>query len=93
MFFDERGADLSAAGQRKLDRVFSRQEYRRAFPGEIGDLHFPATVFDSYTGALLRAVDISGIAGRRAEGGRGRGERQRRPGAAQPARAGSAWTR
>ncbi|WUH95113.1 mannose-1-phosphate guanyltransferase [Streptomyces sp. NBC_00433] len=62
MFFDERGADLSAAGQRKLDRVFARQEYRRAFPGEIGDLRFPSTVFDSYTGALLRAVDISGIA-------------------------------
>jgi mannose-1-phosphate guanylyltransferase/phosphomannomutase len=62
MFFDERGADLSAAGQRKLDRVFARQEYRRAFPGEIGDLNFPATVFDSYTGALLRAVDTSGVA-------------------------------
>jgi mannose-1-phosphate guanylyltransferase/phosphomannomutase len=62
MFFDERGADLSAAGQRKLDRVFARQEDRRAFPGEIGDLTFPATVFDSYTGALLRAVDTSGIA-------------------------------
>jgi mannose-1-phosphate guanylyltransferase/phosphomannomutase len=62
MFFDESGADLSAAGQRKLDRVYARQEYRRAFPGEIGDLYFPATVFDSYTGALLRAVDTSGIA-------------------------------
>ena len=62
MFFDERGADLSQAGQRKLDRVFARQEYRRAFPGEIGDLHFPASVFDSYTGSLLRTVDTTGIA-------------------------------
>ena len=62
MFFDERGADLSQAGQRKLDRVFARQEYRRAFPGEIGDLHFPASVFDSYTGSLLRNVDTTGIA-------------------------------
>lgn len=62
MFFDERGADLSQAGQRKLDRVYARQEYRRAFPGEIGDLHFPASVFDSYTGSLLRNVDITGIA-------------------------------
>ena len=50
------------AGQRKLDRVFARQEYRRAFPGEIGDLHFPASVFDSYTGDLLRSVDTTGIA-------------------------------
>jgi mannose-1-phosphate guanylyltransferase/phosphomannomutase len=61
MFFDERGADLSQAGQRKLDRVFARQEYRRAFPGEIGDLTFPSSVFDSYTGALLRAVDTTGV--------------------------------
>lgn len=36
MFFDERGADLSQARQRKLDRVYARQEYRRAFPGRSG---------------------------------------------------------
>lgn len=30
-------------------------------PGEIGDLHFPASVFDSYTGSLLRNVDTTGI--------------------------------
>nr|WP_276209468.1 hypothetical protein [Streptomyces dangxiongensis] len=62
MFFDSQGADLSQGSQRKLDRVFARQEYRRAFPGEIGDLHFPASVFDSYTGSLLRNVDTTGIA-------------------------------
>lgn len=61
MFFDGQGADLSQGGQRKLDRVFARQEYRRAFPGEIGDLYFPASVFDSYTGSLLRNVDTTGI--------------------------------
>ncbi|GAA3859045.1 mannose-1-phosphate guanyltransferase [Streptomyces sedi] len=61
MFFDERGADLSQARQRKLDRVYARQEYRRAFPGEIGDLRFPASVFDAYTGSVLRAVDTTGL--------------------------------
>lgn len=62
MFFDERGADLSQGRQRKLDRVFARQEYRRAFPGEIGDLRHPASVFDSYAAAVLNAVDTSGVA-------------------------------
>ncbi|GAB2896272.1 sugar phosphate nucleotidyltransferase [Streptomyces mayteni] len=62
MFFDERGADLSQAGQRKLDRVYARQEYRRAFPGEIGDLRFPASVFDAYTGSVMREVDTTGVA-------------------------------
>ncbi|WP_035845230.1 mannose-1-phosphate guanyltransferase [Kitasatospora azatica] len=61
LFFDERGADLSQAGQRKLDRVYARQEFRRAFPGEIGDLTFPSSVFDSYAGNLLRAIDITGV--------------------------------
>lgn len=62
MFLDERGADLSLQQQRKLDRVYARQEYRRAFPGEIGDLQFPGSVFDAYTGSLLRRVDITGVA-------------------------------
>ncbi|MFE9336950.1 sugar phosphate nucleotidyltransferase [Streptomyces sp. NPDC007063] len=61
MFMDERGAELSQAAQRKLDRVYARQEYRRAFPGEIGDLSFPSSVYDSYTGSLLRAVDTTGV--------------------------------
>ncbi|WP_103500344.1 MULTISPECIES: mannose-1-phosphate guanyltransferase [Streptomyces] len=62
MFLDEHGADLSQGGQRKLDRVYARQEYRRAFPGEIGDLRFPASVFDAYSGSLLRAIDTEGVA-------------------------------
>jgi mannose-1-phosphate guanylyltransferase/phosphomannomutase len=62
VFLDENGADLSPAMQRKLERVFSRQEFRRAFPGEIAELSFPARAIDSYAQELLRAVDTSGVA-------------------------------
>ena len=48
IFLDERGADLSQAVQRKLERVFSRQEFRRAFPGEIADLTYPPRLRESY---------------------------------------------
>jgi mannose-1-phosphate guanylyltransferase/phosphomannomutase len=61
VFLDEHGADLSQAAQRKLERVFSRQEFRRAFPGEIAELSFPARTLDTYAQELLRAVDVSGI--------------------------------
>src|SRR3954447_10059541 len=61
VFLDERGADLSQAAQRKLERTFSRQEFRRAFPGEIADLTFPARTLDTYVAELLSSVDISGI--------------------------------
>src|SRR5580698_3078797 len=53
IFLDERGAELSQADQRKLERVFSRQEFRRAFPGEIAELSYPPRVVESYTRELL----------------------------------------
>ncbi len=63
IFLDEQGADLSQAAQRKLERVFSRQEYRRAFPGEIAELTYPPRVIEAYTRELLRCVDMNGVLG------------------------------
>ncbi|MCP2341786.1 mannose-1-phosphate guanyltransferase [Actinomadura rupiterrae] len=61
LFLDEGGANLSQAAQRKLDRVYGRQEFRRAFPGEIAELSYPARVVETYTRDLLRRSDMSGV--------------------------------
>ena len=61
IFLDKTGADLSQADRRKIERVFSRQEYRRAFPGEIAELIYPARVRESYAHELLRCVDLTGV--------------------------------
>jgi mannose-1-phosphate guanylyltransferase/phosphomannomutase len=61
IFLDERGAELSLAAQRKLDRVFSRQEFRRAFPGEIAELTYPPRVVEWYTRELLRCVNMNTV--------------------------------
>ena len=63
IFMDSDGADLSQSAQRKLERVFSRQEYRRAFPGEIAELSYPPRVIEAYTHELLRCVDMTGVFG------------------------------
>ena len=62
VILDADGADLSPGAQRKVDRVFSRQEFRRAFPGEIGDLRLPARTADRYTQDLLDRIDTAGVA-------------------------------
>jgi mannose-1-phosphate guanylyltransferase/phosphomannomutase len=62
VFLDEQGGTLSLAGQRRLERVFSRQEFRRAFPAEIGQLSYPARFVDTYTQEVLAAVDTNGVA-------------------------------
>jgi mannose-1-phosphate guanylyltransferase/phosphomannomutase len=61
IFMDARGVDLSEAAQRKLERVYSRQEYRRAFPGEIAGLTYPSRVVESYIDEMLRRIDMSGV--------------------------------
>ncbi len=63
IFLDEDGADMSLTAQRKLERVFSRQEYRRAFPGEIAELTYPPRVVEAYTHGLLRSIDMDGVRG------------------------------
>jgi mannose-1-phosphate guanylyltransferase/phosphomannomutase len=60
VFLDEAGADLGPSAQRRIERVFSRQEFRRAFPGEIAQLSYPARVVESYTQEVLASVDASG---------------------------------
>ncbi len=60
-FLDERGADLSQAAQRRLERVFSRQEFRRAFPGEIADLTFPSRMLEDYSLEVLRCINTTGV--------------------------------
>ena len=41
-FFDSAGADISEDAQRKIERLFHREDYRRVLPGEIGDIKLPA---------------------------------------------------
>ena len=63
--FDGDGADLSVDAQRKIDRVFFREDYRRAAPNKIGDLEFPPHAVERYVSGLLGALDVEVIARRR----------------------------
>jgi mannose-1-phosphate guanylyltransferase/phosphomannomutase len=61
IFLDERGADLSQAAAHRLERIVSRQEFRRAFPGEIAELTYPPRVVEAYAQELVRSVDMTGV--------------------------------
>ncbi|MFC4330994.1 sugar phosphate nucleotidyltransferase [Streptomyces andamanensis] len=62
LFLDQHGADVTEAAKRRLDRVYARQEYRRAFPGEIGTVTHPAGVLDTYADSLTEHLDRRRIA-------------------------------
>jgi mannose-1-phosphate guanylyltransferase/phosphomannomutase len=62
-FFDAKGADITEGAQRKIERLFLREDFRRVFPGEIGDIGFPPRHLELYSTALEVAVDVERIAG------------------------------
>jgi mannose-1-phosphate guanylyltransferase/phosphomannomutase len=57
-FFDPDGLDLTEDTQRKIERLFNREDFRRVFPGEIGDIGFAPRALEHYATALESTVDI-----------------------------------
>ncbi|HWE57985.1 MAG TPA: sugar phosphate nucleotidyltransferase [Acidimicrobiales bacterium] len=60
-FFDAGGIDVSEVTQKKIERLFYREDYRRSLAGEIGDLRFPVRTAEFYTARLMENVNVEAI--------------------------------
>jgi len=63
-FFDADGTDIAEGVQRKIERNFHRQDFRRARASEIGDISFGPRASEYYTAELVRTVDVAAVAER-----------------------------
>jgi mannose-1-phosphate guanylyltransferase/phosphomannomutase len=63
-FFDDLGIDITETAQRKIERLFYREDFRRVFPGDIGDIGYPPRSIEFYTAALVEAVDLEAVRSR-----------------------------
>lgn len=62
--FEPNGADAGEGTQRKIERLLSREDFRRAFAGDIGDIVFPPRAIEFYTAALERCIDAPTVRAR-----------------------------
>jgi mannose-1-phosphate guanylyltransferase/phosphomannomutase len=60
-FFDRDGIDVTEDTQRKIERLFNREDFRRVLAGEIGDIGFPPRALENYTAALGETVDLATV--------------------------------
>ena len=65
-FFDQRGIDLSENDQRRVERMYHREEFRRVTAGDIGDIDFSPRTIELYTADVVDSVRAA--ARRRARG-------------------------
>ena len=63
-FFDNGGADIDEGNQRKIERLLYREDFRRAFAGDIGDIVYPPRAVEYYTAALEASVDAAALRAR-----------------------------
>jgi mannose-1-phosphate guanylyltransferase/phosphomannomutase len=64
-FVDENGVDLAEADQRKIERLYHREDFRRVVAGEIGDIGFAPRALEHYTAALIETVNVQTLAERK----------------------------
>ncbi len=58
-FFDSRGLDLSENEQRRIERLYHREEFRRVTAGDIGDIEFSPRALEHYTADVVEAFDLA----------------------------------
>jgi mannose-1-phosphate guanylyltransferase/phosphomannomutase len=61
-FFGEGGADISPEQQRKIERLFAREDFRRVRPADIGDIDLPPRALEQYAVSLESIIDVATIA-------------------------------
>jgi mannose-1-phosphate guanylyltransferase/phosphomannomutase len=59
--FADDGCDLDEGARRKLERTYNREEFRRAFGREMGELRYPPRSIELYTAALLDTIDVRAV--------------------------------
>ena len=55
-FFDKNGLDIAPWEQKKIERLYFREEFRRAFFDEVGEILYPPRPLEYYGAALNEAI-------------------------------------
>jgi mannose-1-phosphate guanylyltransferase / phosphomannomutase len=63
--FGDDGSDLDERARRRIERTYYREEFRRAFGQEMGELRYPPRAIEHYAVALLHCLDVAAVRHRR----------------------------
>jgi len=58
-FYDKAGLDLSPGDEKKTERLYFRQEFRRSFFDQMGEIIYPPRALEYYTAGMLDALGIT----------------------------------
>ena len=59
--FDKTGVDIAPGDEKKVERLYFRGEFRRAFFDEVGDIIYPPRALEYYAAGLAEAMQRQGF--------------------------------
>ena len=59
--FGDDGTDLDEGARRRIERTYNREEFRRAFGQEMGELRYPPRAIEHYAAALVDGLDAAAV--------------------------------
>jgi mannose-1-phosphate guanylyltransferase/phosphomannomutase len=61
LFLNSHGGEISSHQRESIERIFTRKEFRRPLPSDIGDIRTPHRVLDDYTHDVEAEIDMEAI--------------------------------
>jgi mannose-1-phosphate guanylyltransferase/phosphomannomutase len=61
MFLNAHGGEISSAQREAIERIFTRKEFRRPLPSDIGDIRNPHRILDDYANDVEAAISMDAI--------------------------------
>lgn len=61
LFLDDRGGEIGSQQRDAVERVFTRREFRRPLPADIGDIRTPHRVLDDYANDVEEEISLDAI--------------------------------
>ncbi|HOL39657.1 MAG TPA: mannose-1-phosphate guanyltransferase [Dictyoglomaceae bacterium] len=59
--FDNKGVNIDKNTERKVENIFFREDFRRTYTDEVGEIKFPPHIIEYYTLGLLKNIDARSI--------------------------------
>lgn len=61
LFLNSRGGEISSHQREAIERIFTRKEFRRPLPSDIGDIRTPHRVLDDYANDVEAVIPMDAI--------------------------------
>ncbi len=61
LFLNDRGGEIGSQQRDAVERIFTRREFRRPLPSDIGDIRTPHRVLDDYVNDVEAVIDMDAI--------------------------------